>query len=303
MASSTSSAWPASTRAPGSASKANAAKFSRIELAKGILTSPERNVLNRAAGNCSIQYCRFGDTLETIGESTATATGVLARLEATAEAMGMTRDQVVTLTLALSVAMGVTTLVPSLWLRIPVVTAWSTPGAALLVTSVAAWQVLRESGAWPPAAYVAGHSLGEYSALVGAGAIAFADAIRLVAERGRLMQEAVPEGTGAMAAILGLEDQAVIDVCTQSAGDQVVQAVNFNSPGQIMIADETAAVAPACARARSMPTARTAPLRPSRGTALTRKRCCSIPMAGPCPFHAATVEPKPPAPATTRPRP
>jgi [acyl-carrier-protein] S-malonyltransferase len=113
---------------------------------------------------------------------------------------------------------------------------------ALLAAGVAVWRVWQEEEGILPV-MMAGHSLGEYSALVGAGAIAFADAIRLVAERGRLMQEAVPEGTGAMAAILGLEDQAVIDVCTQSAGDQVVQAVNFNSPGQVVIAGHREAVA------------------------------------------------------------
>jgi [acyl-carrier-protein] S-malonyltransferase len=98
---------------------------------------------------------------------------------------------------------------------------------------------------------MAGHSLGEYSALVSAGAIAFADGIRLVAERGRLMQEAVPEGTGAMAAILGLEDQAVIDVCAASSDDEVVEAVNFNSPGQVVIAGHKEAVARAVEAAKA----------------------------------------------------
>lgn len=120
---------------------------------------------------------------------------------------------------------------------------------ALLAAGVAVWRVWQQQGG-PNPAMMAGHSLGEYSALVSAGAIAFADGILLVAERGRLMQEAVPEGTGAMAAILGLEDQAVIEVCAASAGDQVVKAVNFNSPGQVVIAGHREAVARAVEAAR-----------------------------------------------------
>ncbi len=112
---------------------------------------------------------------------------------------------------------------------------------ALLAAGVSVWRVWEQLGTATPA-MMAGHSLGEYSALVSAGAIAFADGIRLVAERGRLMQEAVPEGTGAMAAILGLDDQAVKDVCSASAADQVVEAVNFNSPGQVVIAGHQEAV-------------------------------------------------------------
>jgi [acyl-carrier-protein] S-malonyltransferase len=121
---------------------------------------------------------------------------------------------------------------------------------ALLAAGVCVWRVWEQHGLASPV-IMAGHSLGEYSALVSAGAIGFADGIRLVAERGRLMQEAVPEGTGAMAAILGLEDQAVIDVCTASAADQVVQAVNFNSPGQVVIAGHKDAVARAIEAAKS----------------------------------------------------
>ena len=89
---------------------------------------------------------------------------------------------------------------------------------------------------------MAGHSLGEYTALVCSESMAFSDAISLVAERGRLMQEAVPSGTGAMAAILGLEDQQVVHVCAQSAEHEVVSAVNFNAPGQVVIAGNIAAV-------------------------------------------------------------
>jgi [acyl-carrier-protein] S-malonyltransferase len=121
---------------------------------------------------------------------------------------------------------------------------------ALLAAGVSVWRVWEQQGFSAPV-MMAGHSLGEYSALVSAGAIAFADGVRLVAERGRLMQEAVPAGTGAMAAILGLEDQAVIDVCSASADDQVVQAVNFNSPGQVVIAGHKEAVARAVEAAKA----------------------------------------------------
>lgn len=121
---------------------------------------------------------------------------------------------------------------------------------ALLAAGVSVWRVWEQQGFSAPV-MMAGHSLGEYSALVSAGAIAFADGVRLVAERGRLMQEAVPAGTGAMAAILGLEDQAVIDVCSASADDQVVQAVNFNSPGQVVIAGHQEAVARAVEAAKA----------------------------------------------------
>jgi [acyl-carrier-protein] S-malonyltransferase len=121
---------------------------------------------------------------------------------------------------------------------------------ALLAAGVSVWRVWNQQGTASPV-MMAGHSLGEYSALVSAGAIAFADGIRLVAERGRLMQEAVPEGTGAMAAILGLDDVAVIDVCKASAADQVVEAVNFNSPGQVVIAGHKEAVARAVEAAKA----------------------------------------------------
>ena len=121
---------------------------------------------------------------------------------------------------------------------------------ALLAAGVSVWRGWEQQGIASPV-MMAGHSLGEYSALVSAGAIEFADGIRLVAERGRLMQEAVPEGTGAMAAILGLEDQAVIDVCAASAAEQVVEAVNFNSPGQVVIAGHKEAVARAVEAAKA----------------------------------------------------
>ncbi|QWF70245.1 ACP S-malonyltransferase [Methylomonas paludis] len=112
---------------------------------------------------------------------------------------------------------------------------------AMLAAGVAVWRVWTENSTVRPA-WLAGHSLGEYTALVNAGVIAFGDAIKLVAERGRLMQEAVPAGVGAMAAIIGLEDQQVVDVCAAAANGEIVSAANFNAPGQVVIAGETAAI-------------------------------------------------------------
>lgn len=112
---------------------------------------------------------------------------------------------------------------------------------AILTASVALWRLWCTQTDKRPA-YVAGHSLGEYSALVAAEVISFADAVRLVERRGQLMQQAVPEGQGGMAAILGLEDQQIIDICAQVAEGDVVSAVNFNAPGQVVIAGQAAAV-------------------------------------------------------------
>jgi len=112
---------------------------------------------------------------------------------------------------------------------------------AILAASVAAARVLREKGI--PADYVAGHSLGEYSALVAAGALGLADAVRLVRKRGQYMQEAVPVGQGAMAAILGLDGAAVEAVCCDAAQGEVVSPANLNSPGQVVIAGGARAVA------------------------------------------------------------
>lgn len=111
---------------------------------------------------------------------------------------------------------------------------------AILTCSIATLAAVRERGLKPD--FVAGHSLGEYSALVAAGAISFRDAVQLVRKRGRFMQEAVPAGVGAMAAILGIEPEKVIAVCEQAAEGQVVSPANFNSPGQIVIAGHAAAV-------------------------------------------------------------
>ncbi len=112
---------------------------------------------------------------------------------------------------------------------------------AILTASVALWRLWCAKTDVRPA-FVAGHSLGEYSALVAAGAMELASAARLVARRGELMQQAVPAGTGAMAAILGLEDADVLAACAEVAQGDVVSAVNFNAPGQVVIAGSTAAV-------------------------------------------------------------
>ena len=121
----------------------------------------------------------------------------------------------------------------------------------MLAAGVAVWRVwLKQGGRMPTA--VAGHSLGEYSALVAAGVLEFTDAVALVAERARLMQNAVPEGEGAMAAILGLDDPQVIAACEQAAAGEVVEAVNFNSPAQVVIAGNATAVDRAIAAATAM---------------------------------------------------
>ncbi|MBD3671544.1 MAG: ACP S-malonyltransferase [Gammaproteobacteria bacterium] len=112
---------------------------------------------------------------------------------------------------------------------------------ALLAAGIAVWRVWQEKGGAQPSV-MAGHSLGEYTALVAAGAMRFADGIALVADRGRFMQEAVPAGEGAMAAILGLDDDKVIAICEQAAQGEVVSAVNFNSPGQVVVAGTSSAV-------------------------------------------------------------
>ncbi|WP_010488925.1 ACP S-malonyltransferase [Pseudomonas sp. S9] len=113
---------------------------------------------------------------------------------------------------------------------------------AILTASIALWRLwLTEGGAKP--AFVAGHSLGEYSALVAAGSVTLADAVKLVEHRGQLMQQAVPAGQGGMAAILGLEDADVLAACDEAAQGEVVSAVNFNAPGQVVIAGSAAAVA------------------------------------------------------------
>jgi len=121
---------------------------------------------------------------------------------------------------------------------------------AMLAAGVATWRAwLRHGGPKPRA--MAGHSLGEYTALVCSGVLGFEDAVDLVAFRGRVMQEAVPLGTGAMAAILGLDDQQVVEACREAEQGEVVEAVNFNAPGQVVVAGNAAAVARAIELARA----------------------------------------------------
>jgi [acyl-carrier-protein] S-malonyltransferase len=142
---------------------------------------------------------------------------------------------------------------------------------AILAASVAAFRVLQARGLRP--AFVAGHSLGEYSAHVAAGTLAFVDALRLVRLRGRYMQEAVPVGTGAMAAILGLDAAAVQRACEEAAEGEIVSPANYNMPGQVVIAGTAAAVARAIARAKALGARRSVPLHVS------------------APFHCALMRP------------
>ena len=135
---------------------------------------------------------------------------------------------------------------------------WQTQ-PALLAASVALFRLWEQQGGAQPA-MLAGHSLGEYSALVCAGVIEFADAIRLVELRGKLMQEAVPEGTGAMQAIIGLDDAAIHQACEESAQGQIVSPVNFNSPGQVVIAGNKEAVERAGAACKAAGAKRALPL-------------------------------------------
>lgn len=142
---------------------------------------------------------------------------------------------------------------------------------AILTMSVAVWRLLDQRGV--KASFVAGHSLGEYSAHVAAGTLHFADAVRLVRNRGRYMQEAVPVGTGAMAAIIGLDESGVAKACEESAQGEVVSPANLNGAGQIVIAGTAAAVARASERAK----------------ALGAKR--AIPLTVSAPFHCALMKP------------
>jgi len=143
---------------------------------------------------------------------------------------------------------------------------------AILATSVAALRVLEARSPVRPLA-VAGHSLGEYSALVAAGALRLADAARLVHMRGKFMQEAVPAGLGAMAAILGLSSDDVSAVCREAAGAEVVSPANLNGGGQVVIAGHKDAVDRACAAAK------------------TRGAKRAIPLAVSAPFHCALMQP------------
>lgn len=143
---------------------------------------------------------------------------------------------------------------------------------ALLAAGVAVWRVWQARGGGTPAA-MAGHSLGEYTALVAAGALDFGDGLRLSALRGRAMQSAVPEGEGAMAAVIGLDDEAVQAVCEEAAAGGVLSPANFNAPGQVVIAGEAAAVE------RAMPLAK------ERGARMVKPLPVSVPS------HCALMRP------------
>ncbi len=143
---------------------------------------------------------------------------------------------------------------------------------AMLAAGVAVWRVWQFRGG-PSPDYVAGHSLGEYTALVCAQAIEFKEAIQLVADRGRFMQEAVPIGEGAMAAIIGIDDNAVRHVCERVADGDILAPVNFNAPGQVVVAGRTAAVERVVDQAKSV----------------GARRAVLLPVSGP--FHSALMHP------------
>lgn len=129
----------------------------------------------------------------------------------------------------------------------------------MLTAGVAVWRAWIQAGGPKPAA-LAGHSLGEYTALVCGGALSFPDAVALVHDRGRFMQDAVPEGEGAIAAVLGLADDAIQTVCDQAAEGEIVEPVNYNAPGQVVIAGHVGAVERALAAAREAGAKRAVPL-------------------------------------------
>lgn len=141
---------------------------------------------------------------------------------------------------------------------------------ALLTVSIAMWSLLQEA---VQPAYLAGHSLGEYTALVAAGALRFPDALRLVRNRGRFMQEAVPVGQGAMLAVLGADREKVEALCAEAAQGQVLSPANYNAPGQIVIAGHAEAVT------------RAAEIAPKKGIKRT------VPLAVSAPFHCALMRP------------
>jgi [acyl-carrier-protein] S-malonyltransferase len=142
---------------------------------------------------------------------------------------------------------------------------------AILTASIAAWRVLNEEGV--KCSFAAGHSLGEYSAHVVAGTVQFADAVRMVRNRGKYMQEAVPPGMGAMAAILGMDLEKVADTCRDAAQGQICDAANINSPEQVVISGHTSAVE------------RATKLAPERGA----KRAIMLSVSAP--FHCALMQP------------
>jgi len=120
---------------------------------------------------------------------------------------------------------------------------------AMLASGVATWRVWQAKGGAMPA-MMAGHSLGEYTALVCAGSLDFVDAVKLVSQRGQFMMQAVPAGTGAMAAVLGMDDDVVRQVCLDAAQGEVLEAVNYNSPGQVVVAGNKSAVERVCVLAK-----------------------------------------------------
>ena len=142
----------------------------------------------------------------------------------------------------------------------------------MVVAGICAWRLWRDLGGAEPS-LLAGHSLGEYTALVAAGAISFSDCLPLVRLRAQAMQEAVPQGKGAMAAILGLEDEVVRAVCAEAAAGEVCEAVNFNAPSQVVIAGHAAAVKRAMEAAKA------------RGA----KRALPLPVSAP--FHSSLMAP------------
>jgi [acyl-carrier-protein] S-malonyltransferase len=142
----------------------------------------------------------------------------------------------------------------------------------MVIAGICAWRLWRELGGSEPV-LVAGHSLGEYTALVAADAISFADCLPLARLRAGAMQEAVPQGKGAMAAILGLDDEAVRAACAEAAGNEVCEAVNFNAPSQVVIAGHAAAVKRAMEAAKARGAKRALPLRVS------------------APFHSSLMKP------------
>ena len=139
---------------------------------------------------------------------------------------------------------------------------------AILTASIAAYRVLESEGLASNVSFVAGHSLGEYSANVAAGTFSFADAVRTVRRRGRYMQEAVPVGTGAMSAILGLDADKVAQACAEAAHGEVVSPANLNGAGQVVIAGAKAAVERAGARAKELGAKRVVPLAGERAVPL-----------------------------------
>ena len=142
----------------------------------------------------------------------------------------------------------------------------------LLTADVAIYRMWREAGGVAPA-MMAGHSLGEWSALVCAGVLDFKAAVKVVQLRGKYMQEAVPEGEGNMVAIVGLSDEVIIEACREAAGNEVVAAVNFNSPGQVVIAGNVDAVDRACALCKAKGAKK------------------AIPLAVSAPFHSSLLKP------------